>query len=224
MQFLREDQHSAVQAIAARLCDELFMGKRVLWLVSGGSNVGAEVEVMNALRTHARERLHGLAILPMDERYGKPGHEKSNVGQLMTAGFDTEKATLIDVLMHDLPFEQTVSFYNEVAAAALAGADTIIGQFGLGDDGHTAGLLPHSPATELDEATVVGYEWKDYTRMTLSARALEQTTAAYVLAYGDNKKEALGRLQRNDESFADLPSSVLYRISDVRIYNDQITS
>jgi 6-phosphogluconolactonase/glucosamine-6-phosphate isomerase/deaminase len=224
MQFLREDQQSAVQAIATNICDGLFAGARVLWLTSGGSNVAAEVAVMDMLRTHASENLDGLAILPMDERYGKPGHADSNTEQLRAAGFNPGAATWVDILMHDLPFDQTLSFYNGVAAAAIANAGIIIGQFGLGSDGHTAGILPGSPATEIDEATVIGYEWSDYTRLTLSASALAQVQAAFVLAYGSGKKAAINRLKKNVEPFADLPSVLLYEIADTHIYNDQLTS
>jgi phosphoheptose isomerase len=73
MKFLREDHDSAVRAIAARISSELQTGKRVLWLTSGGSNVAAEVRIMQLVREHAAHKLDGLAILPMDERYGKPG-------------------------------------------------------------------------------------------------------------------------------------------------------
>ena len=224
MQFLREDQQSAVQAIATSICDGLFAGKRVLWLTSGGSNVAAEVAVMDMIRTHAGDHLGGLAILPMDERYGKPGHKDSNTAQLRAAGFNPGSATWIDVLMHDVPFDQTIEFYNGIASTVLANAGIVIGQFGLGNDGHTAGILPGSPATEVDESTVVGYEWSDYTRLSLSATALEQVQIAFVLAYGKGKKAALNRLQKNVEPFDDLPAKVLYQIADTRIYNDQITS
>jgi 6-phosphogluconolactonase/glucosamine-6-phosphate isomerase/deaminase len=177
---------------------------------------------MDAVRVQAAEKLRGLAIMPMDERYGKSGHKDSNTEQLKAAGFDSGSATWINILMHDLPFDQTLSFYNGVATTAISNAQAIIGQFGLGADGHTAGLLPGSPATEVDEATVIGYEWTDYTRMSLSALALKQITTAYVLAYGDGKKHALTRLQKNDESFADLPSSLLCYIADTQIYTDQL--
>jgi 6-phosphogluconolactonase/glucosamine-6-phosphate isomerase/deaminase len=158
----------------------------------------------------------------MDERYGKPGHADSNTEALRKAGFDPGEATWVDVLMHDAPFDQTVSFYGEVAATALANAAVVIGQFGLGGDGHVAGILPDSPAADADEVTVAGYEWKDYTRMTLTPVALKQVTSAYVLAYGDGKKEALERLRANSETLAALPAKLLYEIPEVYVYNDQL--
>jgi 6-phosphogluconolactonase/glucosamine-6-phosphate isomerase/deaminase len=224
MQFLREDQKAAVRTIAARICDELFAGKRVLWLTSGGSNVNAEVIIMQALRTHCADKLDGLAILPMDERYGAPGHENSNTEALRHAGFDPGAATWVDVLMHDVSFEQTVSFYNEIAATALSKAGVVIGQFGLGSDAHVAGVLPGSPAVNADETTVAGYEWEDYVRMTLTPTALKQVDTAYVLAYGEGKKDALERLRANIESLSELPAKLLYDIPEIYVYNDAIKS
>lgn len=222
MQFLREDQGVAVRAIAARISSELLAGKRVLWLVSGGSNIQLQVEVMQRIRDQAHDRLSGLAVLPMDERYGKPGHDNSNTQALRAAGFDPGEATWVDVLMHDVPFDQTIDFYNEVAATALANATMIIGQFGLGTDGHVAGVLPGSPAAVADETTVTGYEWTDYTRLTLTPAALKQMQIAYLPAYGEGKKKALERLRANTETLSELPAKLLYEIPEVYVYNDQL--
>jgi 6-phosphogluconolactonase/glucosamine-6-phosphate isomerase/deaminase len=222
MQFILEGQNEAVEAVGDRLCAELTDGKRVLWLVSGGSNVATEVEIMKLVHERAADRLSMLAILPMDERYGELGHANSNTQALREAGFDAGSAVWLDVLIRDLPLTETVAFYSDAAATALANAQVVIGQFGLGPDGHTAGILPNSPAATADTATVIGYEWQDYTRMTLSAEALKQVTAGYVLAYGDNKYKALHQLQKNTATFKKLPCKLLYEISEVYVYNDQL--
>jgi len=222
MQFLREDQGQAIEAIATQICNSLLTGKRVLWLVSGGSNIAAEISVMHTVHKRAKKQLPNLAILPMDERYGPKGHPNSNSEQLRQAGFDPGTAVWVDVLMHGLSFEQTVSFYHEVASTALAHADCIIGQFGLGGDGHTAGILPGSPATGTSEPVVVGYTWSDYQRMTLTPVALANVQIGYVLAYGTGKREALARLQKNAEPLAKLPAKILYEIPEVYIYNEDI--
>jgi len=224
MQFLRESQGEAVQAIAAKICDELIAGQRVLWLVCGGSNIAAEVEVMKLVSERAGERLAALAILPTDERYGPAGHKDSNAEQLHEAGFEPGEATWVDVLMHDVPLDQTVRFYNDVAATALSSATSIIAQFGIGPDGHIAGILPDSPAAKANGVTAVGYETPEFTRITLVPAALQQVHTAYALAYGESKKTALTRLQKNKETLAKLPSRLLYKIPEVYIYNDQIES
>jgi 6-phosphogluconolactonase/glucosamine-6-phosphate isomerase/deaminase len=220
MQFLRENQGEAAKAITKRIRQELEAGKRVLWLVSGGSNVAPAVTIMAGLQETCAAKLDQLAVLPMDERYGKRGHADSNTQQLRAAGFDPSSATWIDVLEHDVPFDQTISFYNDVAATALASAHIVVGQFGIGDNTHIAGIQPDSPAAMADETTVAGYEWDDYERLTLTPVALKHITVAYVLAYGANKKIALQRLQKHAEPLSKLPAVLLYELPEVYVYND----
>ena len=224
MKFIREDTEAAAHAIAQSICDGLFADKRVLWLVSGGSNIAVEKKVMDMVRDHAGSKLAGLAILPIDERYGPAGHKNSNVQALRDAGFDSGVAIVVDVLMHNVPFDQTVGFYNEVASTALSNASVIVGQFGMGSDGHIAGIKPESPATELDESTVAGYEWDDYVRMTLMPAALRQVTSGFLIAYGADKKKPLTQLQKQAVPFKKLPAMLLYELPDVHVYNDQIGS
>lgn len=192
----------------------------VLWLVCGGSNIAIEVAISEQLTGPTKN----LTILPMDERYGPPGHADSNYLQLHEAGFDPHDAQWTDVLERDLPLQETVAYYSELVQGAQAEADYTIGLFGLGADGHTAGVLPGSPATSEDYATVVGYEWKDFTRMTMTPRELVKTDTAFILAYGANKKEALERLQKGVEPLRDLPSVLHHQIPEVYVYNDQIES
>lgn len=222
MKFVRADTGVAERAIAKVICDNLFEGKRVLWLVSGGSNVAVEKVVMDMVRDHAGERSAGLAVMPIDERYGLPGHADCNVQKLREAGFDSGGATLVDVLVHNLPFDQTVSFYNDVASTALANADIVISQYGMGPDGHIAGIKPSSPATDVDESTVAGYEWEDFTRMTLMPSALRQASVNFVVAYGADKKKPLEELKQKKKPFKELPAMLLYELSNVNIFNDQM--
>lgn len=224
MQFLREDRGKAVEAVVSRICKELENAKRVLWLVSGGSNVSAEVEIMSQVRERYTDNLTQLAVLPMDERYGEHGHGSSNTQLLQEAGFDPGAATWVDILVHNTPFDQTIDFYNDVASTALSSADVVIAQFGMGDNGHVAGVQPDSPAATADETTVAGFTWSDYTRLTLTPMALKRVDAAYLLAYGASKQEALQRLRDRAETLSELPAMLLYEIPEVYIYNDQIES
>lgn len=220
MRFITAPPNTAVQHTAKRIADELLDGKRVLWLVSGGSNVALEVEIMARLREAAAAQLANLTILPMDERYGEPGHADSNTEALRQAGFLPGAADWIDVLAHDVSFTETIAYYDDMVSEAMALAHVVIGQFGLGADGHVAGILPGSPATEEDYATVVGYEWQDYVRLTLTPRALAEVNVGYVMAYGESKAAALKRLQADTEELAALPAHLLHDIPDVYVYID----
>lgn len=220
MRFMREPPEAAERAIAHALTASLTEGKRVVWLVCGGSNIVAEARIMATVRERAADVLARLTILPTDERYGRPGHPDSNYRQLSEAGFDPGPARWTDVLGGNLPLGPTVDYYTELVADAWAVADVVIAQFGIGPDGHIAGILPSSPATRDDAATIVGYDAPDFTRLTLTARQLVCVDHAFALAYGDSKRDALGRLRVHTEPFATLPSSLLYDIADASVYTD----
>lgn len=223
MKFIVEEPSVAIAAVTERLVKELRSGKRVLWLVCGGSSIAAEADIMRQVHEQMDGKLEGLAILPTDERYGPAGHPDSNYRQLQEAGFDAGNATWVDVLIHDAPLAETVSFYSDVAATAFANAGVVIGLFGMGANAHIAGLQPDSPAVADDAASVVGFEWEDFTRLTLTADMLKQLSVAYGFVFGD-KKEALERLQRNEEPYPKLPAKLLYELPEVYIYNDYIKS
>ena len=222
MVFVDSTQKAAVMTMSAAISEGLQSQHKVLWLTSGGSNVPVEVAIMRNLRNSVSKDLPLLTIVPMDERYGGAGHADSNTEALRQAGFDVGLATWLDVLANNLPFADTVVHYDAAVQNALSHADLVVGQFGIGSDGHIAGILPESPACRAGSATVMGYEWSDYTRMTMTAAALKRITLGYVVAFGDAKRDALERLQKNEESFEQLPACLLYELPEVYVYNDQL--
>lgn len=221
MKFSTEGVEAAVDAIAKAISESLSGDKKVLWLVSGGSCISPQVQIMHKLSVLPESQLTGLSVLLVDERYGAPGHANSNDEQLLQAGFDPGNAQWHKV-NNGLPFAETVAAYSKTAADLFAGSDKVIVTLGMGPDAHTAGLLPDSPVFTDTAATVVGYNWSDYQRMTLGIEYLLQVTQTFVLAYGESKRTALTRLQANTEPIEALPAKILYDLPDVTVYNDYI--
>ena len=225
MRFSKDTAGVAIDAISVNIGTELEHSMGVLWLVSGGSAILPQCEVMSRLRSKlSEEALEKLTILPVDERYGAYDHKLSNSAQMRRAGFEPGAATWHDVLDQRFPMTETVERYTELAEAAFAEARTVIATLGMGSDAHTAGLLPASPAVTDTISTVVGYSWTDYERMTLGSRMLRQIDLADVLAYGESKRTALERLQQNGEPFGSMPAKLLYELPEVTVYNDFIES
>lgn len=214
----------AVIDVAAKLAAQITQHKKALWFVSGGSAIDIQVDIMHQLNKSHERYLGNLTIIPVDERYGSFDHKHSNAAQLGQAGFNPTPALWIDVLSNNLSFEQTISQYNALAKKLIEKSDYIIATLGLGSDGHTAGILPHSPALEAGEATIIGYIWDDYQRMTISPTVFMRIDTAYVFAYGDKKQEALQRLFDNSEDVSELPAKLLYDVGSVTVYNDYINS
>lgn len=222
MKFIREGNDKAAVAVAATISGKLKTKKPVIWLVCGGSNISTEVKIMQLVAEQAPDNLASLLVLPMDERYGPADHDDSNYRQMREAGFEPHEAMWIDVLGRNEPLQETVTYYSELVRAAFAAADTIVGVFGLGTDGHTAGVLPDSPAITETVSSVVGYDSPPFIRLTLTPQELIKTSVAYVLAYGETKKKPLERLRANEEPLEKLPAKLHYDIPEVYVYNDQL--
>ena len=190
MKFIKASKNEAVKAIYERLLKELKAGKRVLWLVSGGSNIGFEVEIMRLLVKNAADHLPQLAIMPIDERFGKLGHKDSRCSAAAWAGLEPGKSVLVDILIHNLSFDKTVEFYNQAATIALDNAEAVVAQIGMGNDGHVLGIKPDSPACADNGQVVIGYKWDDYQRMTLSVLSMfKKFSVAFMrLPCGADKK------------------------------------
>lgn len=222
MKFLQKTPEQTVPIIANTINSALQNGQTVLWLVCGGSNIPAQVAIMRQLCLDKPELLAHLTIIPMDERYGKPGHADSNYRQMKEAGFEPGAAKWHDVLANNLPLGETVEYYRELVEESFASSQFVVGTFGMGADGHTAGVLPNSPAVTDVEATVVGYDAPGFTRMTITPSWLIRCNVAYVLAYGEAKAEALTRLHNHSLPLEALPAGLHYDIPDVTVYNDCI--
>ena len=205
--------------LTERLARELKDGKRVLWLLSGGSNIKASVVAMDNLAGSLTDKLD---LMLADERYGEPGHADSNWQQLIDAKFRVRQATVWPVLEPANGFIETARRYDETARQAFSRADVVIAQLGIGADGHLAGVLPDSVSAREKDAWVVGYDCPTYRRLTLTLPVIAKVDAAYVFAFGDAKQGTLRRLRDKQVPAVKQPSQVLKKVHEAYIYNDQI--
>ncbi len=220
MQFiLTANRNDAISALAKRLIHELTEGQLVLWLVSGGSNAMAAVKTMDQIPDDLSRK---LSVMPVDERYGAPGHKDSNWSQLLQANFPAKQARLIPVLEAGLNFEQNIESYSQLVAQAFANHHTVVGLLGIGEDGHIAGILPNSAACQADSDLVAGYEALPLKRMTLTFPALKRLTAAYTFVFGANKLPALRQLKSQALPLKVQPAQILKTLPEAYVYNDQL--
>lgn len=204
--------------LLATLKTKLSEGKKLLWIVSGGSVIDIAARVMSNLDDNLSKNLQ---VLLSDERYGEVGHKDSNYAQLVAAGFNKKQAIFESVLVDGLTMEQTKARFTELFINGLVWADQVIGQLGIGEDGHIAGILPNSPVVSSTES-VVAYDSNPYQRISLSLKSLKQIDQTLIFCFGQNKHDALSRLYKGKESLDSLPSMILNQISNVKVYNDQI--
>ncbi|MEO8105132.1 MAG: 6-phosphogluconolactonase [Candidatus Saccharibacteria bacterium] len=219
MQFIKTtDNELGSNSLYQRLAEHLERGNKVLWLVSGGSNIDLSVAIMQRLSPSLTAN---LSILLADERFGPVGHPDSNATQLLAAGFNHKQATILPILLGVSTLDDSIRRYEDLARQAFSEADYVIGQFGIGSDGHIAGILPGSPAVSSRDF-VAAYQSNPYTRLTLTARALKRISVAFVFAYGDDKREALEKLRDSTLSYDAQPSQILKELPEAYVYNNQL--
>jgi len=222
MKFIKQPIQRVIPVVAKTIVEQLQNSKTVLWLVCGGSNIKAQVSIMQDIQSQAPGYVKNLIILPMDERYGDTGHADSNYRQMREAGFAAGDASWTDVLAKELPLAETVEYYSSCVEDAFAKAEYVLGTFGMGADGHTAGVLPDSPALSESVVSVVGYTAPGFIRMTMTPTWLVRCDASFVLAYGTEKAPALNNLREHHLSLAEMPAALHYEIPNATIYNDHI--
>lgn len=214
---IHADAPIAAQALLANLMQPLVEGQAVLWLVPGGSNIPIAATVMSQIPTGITAK---LTIMLTDERYGAVGHPDSNALQLKQAGFNPRGATFLPVLT-GISLGETIRAYAQMAQTQFAAHRTIIGQFGIGADGHIAGILPGSPAATEQQSWACGYRAFNFTRVTLTFPALYRLSAAYAFAYGAAKHDALRHLITEELPLPVQPAQVLKSIPKAYLYTDQ---
>ena len=191
----------------------------MLWLVCGGSNIASIVDTMKAIPADLTDE---LTVTLTDERYGPVDHPDSNLRQLYEAGFNPRQARVLPVLEADKSLEQTTGHYQRLAKQAFADSDIVIATFGIGADGHIAGILPDSPAAYEEEQWTAGYNAGNFMRLTLTFPALRHIDIAYALAFGEAKRAALTKLQSTSTTLKDQPAQILKELPEVYLYSDQV--
>ncbi len=214
-----KDPKEGTRALAERISSALAEDKRVLWLICGGSNIPIAVEAMKQIRA-AKAPLENFTIAQTDERYGPVGHPDSNWKQMQDDGFDFSSVRTIPILM-GAPLGKTVADYEQAIAPALEGQDLIVGQFGMGEDGHIAGIQPHTPAVS-ETRLVSGYQGTPFIRVTLTFPALKKIHVAYAFVYGASKRAPAERLKDEDIPLDEEPAQILKQLPEAYFYSDQI--
>jgi len=214
-----KDPQEGVAALSGKISGYLNDGKKVLWLVCGGSNVPIAIEVMNAIRSSVSpERISNLTVTQTDERFGAVGHPDSNWQQMKEGGFDLDGVTTLPILT-GLPLGETVTRYSDVIEKAFEENEVRIGQFGMGTDGHIAGLVPHSPALYA-AGHAAEHTDENFTRVTVTPVMFESLTAAYAFVFGASKREAVLNLKNKELSLDDQPAQLLKVVGEVWFYSD----
>lgn len=213
--YTEEPIESAAEATAKSILNHLDKGETVLWLLTGGSGAKIAVIVGQLLRNHD---LSKLSVSMTDERIGNIGHVDENWQQILDFGLNLPGANLYRPLTGESREQTTIKFGNWLEQQ-LAVNDFKIALFGIGSDGHTAGIKPgSSAATSTDFAA--SFNGNDFERLTITYRGIEQLDEAIIQASGADKTAVIKNLIAGDIDLRTQPAQILRKIPVATIYSN----
>ena len=191
----------AARVIAAEARSAVATRGRFVMAMSGGRTP------WEMLRALAREDVpwNGVHVVQVDERIAPAGDPDRNLTHLRESLL--EHSPLPPEHIHAMPVEEA-----DLDAAARSYASTLekiagtppvldLAHLGLGQDGHTASLIPRDPVlnvTDLDVALTGIYQ--NWRRMTLTYPMLNRSRRILWIVTGSEKAEMLVRLRDGDVS------------------------
>lgn len=198
-----------------KIAGEVEAGRRVLLLVPGGSAQMVFPDLFPALMPYAQS----LTVSLTDERYGQPGHVDSNWNGVLPYLGELDARPVLE----NAPIEDTTKRYAErLWSAATDPSVSIIALFGMGADGHIAGITPHSPACESTEMAVY-FTGDDYERITMTTALFPYVDYAVLYTAGAEKQTVLARLS-DASDMAELPVLSLFQAKSYNIIYEGMKS
>jgi 6-phosphogluconolactonase/glucosamine-6-phosphate isomerase/deaminase len=200
--------------VVSSILKQLKLGKKVLFFVTGGSSISVGVRISEILR----DQLHNnLTVMMTDERYGPIDSPDSNWYQLIQKGFTLPQAKLIPILFGN---DRTVTTekFKENLKRELENADYKISLFGIGLDGHTAGILPETVAVTSPDLAC-GYDTSTFSRVTITSKVIEKLDEAIAWVQGEDKWRVIQELE-NEIDIIKQPAQILKKIPLLTIFTD----
>jgi 6-phosphogluconolactonase len=197
--------------------------------LAGGSTPKPVYQALAAAPLATRFPWDDVNFFIGDERFVPTTNPASNYGMILDAMLQSVPVPSRNV--HPVPtegitIEQAADAYGKMLAAVY-GADTLRPDkplfdavlLGLGDDGHTASLLPGEPALTVQDRWVVPVtHGRSEARITLTYPALNSSAQVAFLVAGAGKTEILDRVLSGG---ADVPAARLRPVGTVHWFVDR---
>lgn len=180
--------HAIVAAVGAR--------GRATVAVSGGETPWRMLEVL-ATRHLAWDALH---VFLVDERVGAPEDERNGPRlrkALAASGLSADHLHLMPAKGQDLLADAAA---YEATLRSLSDGVLDCVQLGLGEDGHTASLVPGDPVLDVTDRLVAStaQPYAGYRRITLTYPTLAAARSIVWLVNGERKADVLPRVRAHD--------------------------
>ncbi len=208
------DTSPVIEYVAKTIQMHLDNDEKVFWVLSGGSGGKVCAEVSKRLTGD----LSGLITTLSDERYVPVGDPDENWQQLLDYGFKVSGATVYRPIQGK-DRATTAAGLGKWIESQFAKADYRIGVFGIGADGHTAGIKPDTSAvTATGWAT--DFTGDDFERITITFDVIKQLDEVVIQAMGADKATVLDELLHQDLPIQTQPAQILKSVAKSTLFTD----
>jgi len=182
---------------------------KFLFAVSGGSTPW---KVLRQLAETAALPWEAVELFQVDERIAPAGDAQRNLTQITQSLLDHSALSLKQI--HAMPVEQkdlessAESYVQQLIKLCGDPPKLDLIHLGLGEDGHTASLIPGDPALKSCELVTVTKEYQGLPRMTMTYPVLNAAHHRLWIVTGTNKQPMLERLYKGDDS---IPAGLVER-------------
>ena len=136
-----------------------------------------------------------ISIYQVDERIAPAGDDERNLTHLMASLPAPARKRVIPMPVEAPEVTAAAAEY----AAALPALDLV--HLGIGDDGHTASLVPGDPVLDVvDRAVAVTGEYRGRRRMTLTYPPIDSAAEVLWIVAGADKRDPVAKLLAHDPS------------------------
>jgi 6-phosphogluconolactonase len=189
---------AAFDLMVARIRTAVDERQRCTIALSGGSTP----QPLYAALAQADLPWDRIGIYWGDERYVPPSHPDSNYG--MTKRIWLDSCPIPAANIHPMPTnfadpQQAAAEYDRqiladfgLEAGSIPAFDLIL--LGMGDDGHTASLFPHTDALSVRDRLVTVGEKDGQPRITFTYPLIDRARSTIFLISGASKQTALGEI------------------------------
>ncbi|KKS97689.1 MAG: 6-phosphogluconolactonase, 6-phosphogluconolactonase [Candidatus Gottesmanbacteria bacterium GW2011_GWA2_43_14] len=213
------------EIIFEKLTDADNNRKRTLTFLSGGSAVSLYSLLSEKLKKaplHPRRHVFAQA----DERFQPENKNDINAYQIEKSGLP-QSLREKNIAFHAIPQRETLmeaqDNYRLTINRLFNISDIKIAVLGIGEDGHTAGLLPGYMDKWDTQSLVAGYENSGGfpQRISLTPQAISRCGLALVVLSGKSKQPVLQRLlDKKENDLNKFPAEAINSISEVKILTD----
>lgn len=152
-----------------------------------------------------------------DERYVPATHADSNAKMTFEAWLDHAAIPAENIFTVPTETESPQASADQYQQALLTSFNTTLEDvpafdiilLGMGDDGHTASLFPHTAALNETERWVTVGQKDDQPRITFTTRLLNQARHVLFLVAGANKQTALSQVFAAEADSATYPARLI---------------